>query len=131
MTDTQWDDKTVDRIAEAIHNEGGCCEWGWAGCGDKQYARTAAVVALHVWFIAPHPEDIHIPVSRALWGIKAPLADLHHAHTRIDANSAEFITRTLLAAVPDGWAKIDGEWVRITSDGVGYGEFDRITEETP
>lgn len=27
----------------------------------------------------------------------------------------------------DGWAKIGGEWIRITSDGVGYGEFDRET----
>lgn len=30
-----------------------------------------------------------------------------------------------LASVPDGWAKIDGEWIIVTSDGVGYGEFDR------
>ena len=32
---------------------------------------------------------------------------------------------TALNGVPDGWAKVDGEWLRITSDGVGYGEFVR------
>lgn len=31
-----------------------------------------------------------------------------------------------LDAVPDGWAKVDGKWIQITSDGVGYGEFDRV-----
>ena len=39
------------------------------------------------------------------------------------------ITAEHLDAIPDGWAKVDGEWLRITSDGVGYGEFDR--EATP
>lgn len=31
----------------------------------------------------------------------------------------------ILAGFPDGWAKHDGKWFGITSDGVGYGEFDR------
>ncbi len=34
----------------------------------------------------------------------------------------------ILDAIPDNWAKLDGEWVRITSDGVGYGEFDRAED---
>lgn len=27
--------------------------------------------------------------------------------------------------IPDGLAYLNGEWFRITNDGVGYGEFDR------
>lgn len=38
-----------------------------------------------------------------------------------------FLVADALSAVPDGWAKVEGEWIRITSDGVGYGEFDRDT----
>lgn len=38
-----------------------------------------------------------------------------------------YLVADILDAVPDGWAKVDGEWIRITSDGVGYGEFDRET----
>lgn len=38
-----------------------------------------------------------------------------------------YLAQVALDAVPDGWAKVDGEWFRITADGVGYGEFDRDT----
>lgn len=48
-------------------------------------------------------------------------------HSSLRAKTAEELTDAALDAIPDGWAKIDGEWIRITSDGVGYGEFDRET----
>lgn len=35
-------------------------------------------------------------------------------------------TNAALDAVPDGWAKVDGEWFQIADDGSGYGEFDRV-----
>ena len=35
------------------------------------------------------------------------------------------LAAVVFKAFPDGWAKVNGEWIRITSDGVGYGEFDR------
>lgn len=37
----------------------------------------------------------------------------------------DLLVSDILSVIPDGWAKYDGEWFRITSDGVGYGEFDR------
>jgi hypothetical protein len=42
-----------------------------------------------------------------------------------DPEKASILASCVLDAIPDGWAKVDGEWFEITSDGVGYGEFDR------
>lgn len=53
------------------------------------------------------------------------VADLLNQHngTFVRTNAK---AQLILDAIPDGWAKIGGEWVQITSDGVGYGEFDRV-----
>jgi hypothetical protein len=70
-------------------------------------------------------EQVRQRISRALWGIQAPLEGLGHTHTRIDANSAEFITQTVLDALslervhPDGQEEVDPEahWCAAHSEG--------------
>lgn len=44
-----------------------------------------------------------------------------------DPGGCRRLALDVLDAIPDGWAKVDGKWTQITSDGVGYGEFDRVS----
>jgi hypothetical protein len=59
--------------------------------------------------------EVRERISRALWGIKAPLEGLGHAHTRIDANSAEFITQTILDAL--GLERVECRFCGFADDG--------------
>lgn len=52
--------------------------------------------------------------------------EAHYADNKWQTfHHAPSVAGVVLDSVPDGWAKVDGEWSRVTSDGVGYGEFDR------
>ena len=52
--------------------------------------------------------------------------DLAALYVKLRKPSLHDLASAALAAIPDGWAKVDGEWCQITADGVGYGEFDRV-----
>ena len=55
-------------------------------------------------------------------------SDLAALYVKRQKPSLDDLASAALAAIPDGWAKIGGEWCQITADGVGYGEFDRAPQ---
>lgn len=53
-TEAERSERNVETLAIAIHDEiGGCCEWGYVGCDNREAAREASRAALAVWF-GPH-----------------------------------------------------------------------------
>jgi len=68
-----------------------------------------------------HVEQVLIDAKLVGYLTKDPSDDQPAYQFRTNEQAA----RRALEAIPDGWAKVNGEWIRITSDGVGYGEFDR------